>query len=74
MTTQRETVSFTENDLRRLKMAHHKALKDGVTSFFYKDNEYDTGYAKYLIQYLDSRLSGLNHETSISSALVSSGD
>ena len=74
MTTKRETISFTEDDLRRLKMAHHKALKDGVTSFLYKENEYDTGYAKYLIQYLESRLSGLNHDTSICASLVSSED
>ena len=60
MTTQRETVSFNEDDLRRFKMAHNKALKDGVTSFFYKDNEYDTGYAKYLIQYLQSKFKGWN--------------
>lgn len=49
----RENVtSFSSNDVDRLQMALD--ANEGNDSFLFDGKEYDTGYAKYLIEYLRS--------------------
>lgn len=53
MTTQ---VKFTKASLELLREAYEKAVKDGSDTFKFDGNEYFVGYAKYLLEYLKTRL------------------
>lgn len=40
----------------RLRKAYNKADKANQDSFVFEDNEYVTRFAKYLLEYLDTKL------------------
>lgn len=46
------TVTFTKKEFVGLKKAYELAVKQEAKSFTYDGNEYVTGYAKYLLEYL----------------------
>lgn len=45
-------VTFSREDIPKMEQALSDALLMNQTSFDYKGNMYDTGYAKYLIEFL----------------------
>jgi len=49
-------VTFDKNDLILFKKCYENALQNKVTEFEYKGNEYVVSYAKYLIEFLESKL------------------
>lgn len=49
-------VSFDREKLERLKVSYGEAVRLNADSFRFDGNEYIVGYAKYLIEYLDSQL------------------
>lgn len=46
-------VTVTHKDLKPLKTAYQKAVKEKKDFFLYKGQEVVTTYAKYLIEYLE---------------------
>lgn len=44
---------ITPDEIRALKVAYEKAVKDGREEFIYKGHTLLTDYAKYLIEYLE---------------------
>lgn len=46
-------VTFTEEDLARFKKTYGLAKKENKITFNYAGRDYDLGYARYLIEYLD---------------------
>jgi hypothetical protein len=48
-------MTFTPEKLKELKRDYNKALKNNSESFFFEEQEMLTAYAKYLIEYLDSK-------------------
>lgn len=53
--SQPNMVTFTEQDLKNVKRLYEAAVRSGEKSFWYRDNEYLTSYAKYLIEYLEGQ-------------------
>jgi len=57
-------VAMIPRDLEKLKVAYEEAVKSGAESFVFTfknepgGRELLTSYAKYLIEYLESRFSG----------------
>ena len=49
-------VGFNKNDLILFKKCYENAIKNNVKEFEYNGNEYLVSYAKYLIQFLESKL------------------
>jgi len=47
-------------NLVELKNLYNTAVKEGKETFSYKGHEFVVGYAKYLIQYLESKSKGGN--------------
>lgn len=50
-----EMISFTPRKIKRLKRAYKLALGLGLEVFTFEDHEYDIGYAKYLLEYLEQQ-------------------
>ena len=46
-------ITVTQQDLKPLKAAYEKAVKENKEFFMYKDQEIITSYAKYLIELLE---------------------
>jgi len=46
-------INFDISTLKRFKKAYEKATNESKTEFTFEDNEFDSGYAKYLIEYLE---------------------
>lgn len=51
-----ETVTFTVEVREKLRKAYEAAESEGVETFTFSGNEYVVGYAKYLLEYLDTAL------------------
>jgi len=49
-------ITFDYTTLQQFKKAYKKATKELKTIFTFEGNEFDTGYAKYLIEYLEMNL------------------
>jgi hypothetical protein len=47
------TINFDYAMFKRFKKAYNKATKELKTVFIFEENEFDLGYAKYLIEYLE---------------------
>jgi hypothetical protein len=47
------TVSWSREDLKNLKAAYEKAKEGKQKQFKFRDIDLVTGYAKYLIEYLE---------------------
>jgi hypothetical protein len=54
MTTNYKTVSWSPTDFKYFKRAYTRAVNGGAEQFKFQGNDFVTGYAKYLIQYLES--------------------
>jgi hypothetical protein len=52
-------VSFTPKTRDALRKEYDQAVEDNKDSFVFDGNEFVTGYAKYLLQYLDGQYDGL---------------
>ena len=48
-------IQFNANTVRKLKRAYSKALLSNAEHFTFENNILLTSYAKYLIQYLESK-------------------
>ena len=46
-------IEFNETTLQQFKKAYEKATMRLETTFTFEGNEFDSGYAKYLIKYLE---------------------
>ena len=46
------TVSFNELQYEGFKKEYENAVQNNIQMFIFEGNEYLTGYAKYLIEYL----------------------
>lgn len=51
-------ITVTQKDIKPLKVAYNKAVKEGKDFFVYRGQEVVTTYAKYLLEYLESQISG----------------
>jgi hypothetical protein len=47
-------INFNFVSLQQFKKAFIKATKESKTVFTFEGNEFDSGYAKYLIEYLEA--------------------
>lgn len=56
ITDERKSINWTRPMLDRFKKEYEKHAKDVQGSFMFDGNEYVVGYAKYLIEYLESKL------------------
>ena len=54
MTTEYKTVTWSPTDFKYFKRAYTNAVKGGNEQFKFHGNDFVTGYAKYLIQYLEN--------------------
>ena len=50
-----EQIEFTPEKAKRLKKAYEAAVKENKNSFIFEGNEFVTGYAKYVLEYLAMR-------------------
>lgn len=50
-------IEWTRPKLERLKKAYRSAVDDKLKIFEFEGHEFIPGYAKYLIEYLEGRLS-----------------
>ena len=55
-------IKWTPNMLQGLKKQQKEAKEMGQTSFIFYGNEFNTGYADYLIQYLEIELGDKKNE------------
>ena len=49
-------ITFDYATLQRFKKALKEATDELKTEFTFEENEFDTGYAKYLIEYLEMNI------------------
>lgn len=56
-----KVINWTPDMLKRFKRAYTKARDDKLEVFIFDDNQYVLSYARYLIEYLDSKF--LNFRT-----------
>ena len=49
-----QNLHISESSLKTLKEAYKKAVEDNAASFIFQEKELVTGYAKYLIEYLEN--------------------
>lgn len=50
---------MTLNDLAAFKKKYKTAIKSGAVSFMFKEQEYLTSYAKYVIEYMSLNMAKL---------------
>jgi hypothetical protein len=51
----KDYINFSHNDLPKFKMIYERACKDKQESLFFKGKEFIVPYAKYVIEYLESK-------------------
>jgi hypothetical protein len=49
-----ETLHISKDSFKTLKKEYNKAVESKLNSFIFQDKEIVTGYAKYLIEYLEN--------------------
>jgi hypothetical protein len=54
--SEQKIINWNKPMLERFRKAYQKAVAEKVDTFMFDGNEFVVGYAKYLIQYLDSAL------------------
>jgi hypothetical protein len=54
--TQDNTVNWDRPKLERFKKEYEKAVKENVATFKFDGKEFVPGFAKYLIEYLETRI------------------
>ncbi len=50
-------IEFTPEKVERLRVCYQKAVKAKAETFMFDNHELVTSYGKYLLEYLDMRLS-----------------
>ena len=50
------TITFTKQKLEKLKEQYNHSVNNKLESFIFEGQEILTDYAKYMIQYLESKL------------------
>lgn len=55
MKSAKEVVLITENDMESFRELYDSAVKREAETFFFKGHEVLTAYAKYVIEYYDSK-------------------
>lgn len=50
-----KVIEWTPAMLKRFKVAYKKACENKQDTFVFNNNEFVTSYAKYLIEYLETR-------------------
>jgi hypothetical protein len=50
------SIEFSRADFQKFKKAYNEAVANGKDQFTFMGNEFVTGYAKYLIEYLEPKL------------------
>ncbi len=58
MNDERPTILFDRPKLAKLKVLYDKAVKARQEQFVFEGNDLLVSYAKYLIEYLESRIGG----------------
>lgn len=53
-------INFTVTKFENFKAQYQEACKKRKSSFIFEENEYLVGYAKYLIEYLNSKFQEKN--------------
>lgn len=48
-------MEFNENDIKALRKAYDAAVKNELDEFEFQGNTLVTGYAKYLLEYLEGK-------------------
>jgi hypothetical protein len=51
------TINFDRIKLKALKKKYTEAVKDNKETFIFEGNEFLVSYAKYVIEYLENKLS-----------------
>ena len=51
-----DTISFDTRKYRALKHAYEQAVDKGAESFWFEDHELVTSFAKYMLQFLETKL------------------
>ena len=59
MTDPRPQIVFTAEKVKALRRAYVHAVDTNQKQFTFEGNEYVTGYAKYLLEYLKTQLPGV---------------
>ena len=49
------TISWTPEMLERFKAEYDRAVENNISQFVFEGNNFVTGYAKYLIEYLTTQ-------------------
>lgn len=47
-----QIVTFTQASAKLFAKAHNKAIKEGLQSFIFNEDEYVTAYAHYVLEYM----------------------
>lgn len=50
-----DMIAFAIQDLTEFKKAYNTAIENNQTQFSFKNHEYVTSYAKYVIEYLEDQ-------------------
>lgn len=50
-----DMLEFNKEKLEKLRQSYLKALEDGKSSFKFEEKDIFTAYARYMIEYLDSK-------------------
>jgi len=58
-----KTINFNQAKLERLRTRYKKAAATGEKQFDFEGSEFVTGYAKYVIQYLDMQFNGKEYDS-----------
>jgi hypothetical protein len=54
-------VAFTPDKLKRLKAEYQKAKDENLSSFMFDGNEFETGYAKHTIEFMEAKFKEMGH-------------
>jgi hypothetical protein len=55
MKEETKTIEWTAMKLRKLKVAYRQAVTMNAEQFTFETHEFDTEYAKYFIEYLETQ-------------------
>lgn len=59
-----DNITFTAQSRDSLREAHDKATKDNAETFLWNGKRFLTSYAKYLLQWLDTKFPHTEEKTS----------
>lgn len=56
---EQNTIKFDPFKLKLFKLDYDRAVRERKATFIFQGDEFDTKYAKYLIEYLESKFRGI---------------